>query len=167
MRIDWNNKDSFKRLLAAMVAAQDMKLNYSKIAMMYGQGATYDAIEGHFRKIKKDAVQLREEQDIRVAGAPSSPTPTPKKPRKKEKAETTPAVLGGRVKKSSASKRKKAIKVEMVDGEEDGDAEGETDVEAEAAIVESQIGLSAPVSYDTDVDLWQSNPDHYYHSFDI
>lgn len=26
MRIDWNNKDSFKRLLAAMVAAQDMKV---------------------------------------------------------------------------------------------------------------------------------------------
>lgn len=130
-------------------------------------GATYDAIEGHFRKIKKDAVQLREEQDIRAAGAPSSPTPTPKKTRKqrgepsskKGKTEAGLTVLGGRVKKSSASKRKKAIKEEMTDG--DGDAEGETDVEAEAEIMGSQTGLSATASFDTDVDMWQPNQGHY------
>ncbi|KAL9035247.1 MAG: hypothetical protein Q9180_004961, partial [Flavoplaca navasiana] len=33
-------------------------LDYRKIASMYGEGATYDAIEGRFRIIKKEAAKL-------------------------------------------------------------------------------------------------------------
>lgn len=162
MRIDWNNKDSFKRLLAAMVAAQDMKLNYTKIATMYGQGATYDAIEGHFRKIRKEATQLREEYDARAAGAPFSSTPVPEVPRKprakrtskKGKAEAGPAVLGGRVKKNAAAaKRGKMIKEEAA--EEERDAVGDTDAETDN--FGSQGGSSAAISFDTNEDMFFSN----------
>lgn len=120
-------------------------------------GATYNSIEGGFRKIKKEAVQLREEHGNEAAGAPSSSTPVAKTSRKQKrklpskngKAETGPAVLSGRVKKSSAAKRGKAIKEEVV-GDEDEDAAGETDAEME--IVGSQLGLSADTTslYTTD-----------------
>ncbi|MCJ1450348.1 hypothetical protein MMC28_000679 [Mycoblastus sanguinarius] len=38
MPVNWKDPDAFTRLLAAMVAAQDMKLDYRKIASMYGNG---------------------------------------------------------------------------------------------------------------------------------
>ncbi|KAL8844170.1 MAG: hypothetical protein Q9205_006431 [Flavoplaca limonia] len=58
MPVNWKDPKAFERLLAAMVAAQEMKLDYRKIASMYGEGATYDAIEGRFRIIKKEAAKL-------------------------------------------------------------------------------------------------------------
>ena len=44
-----------------MLTSFQTKLNYKKIADYYGNGATYDAIEGRFRIVRKDAGQLRNE----------------------------------------------------------------------------------------------------------
>ncbi|KAL8847532.1 MAG: hypothetical protein Q9221_007432 [Calogaya cf. arnoldii] len=114
MPVNWNDPKAFKRLLAAMVAAQDMKLDYRKIASMYGEGATYDAIEGRFRIIKKEAAKLLAEIEngqrpiAPARGASAKPssksssfvtsisndndvsTPTPTKSRKPRSTNTTP-----------------------------------------------------------------------------
>lgn len=62
---------------------------------MYGQGATYDSIEGRFRLIKKEAAQLKAEIDngerpeapARGTAAGRSLTSTPRKPRASVKKE--------------------------------------------------------------------------------
>lgn len=135
-------------------------------------GATYDAIEGHFRKIRKEAMQLREEHDARAAGAPFSSTPVPEIPRKprakrtskKGKAEAEPAVLGGRVKKNAAAaKRGKVIKEEAA--EEERDAVGETD--AETGNLGSQEGSSAAISFDTNDGMLFLNQCDFSDGFDI
>ncbi|KAI4225316.1 MAG: hypothetical protein L6R36_004016 [Xanthoria steineri] len=118
MPVNWKDPKAFERLLAAMVAAQEMKLDYRKIASMYGEGATYDAIEGRFRIIKKEAAKLLAE--IESGQRPVAPPrgnamsksssfattstddndsiSTPMKPRKPRSTNTTP-----RAKKSSAA----------------------------------------------------------------
>lgn len=125
-------------------------------------GATYDSIEGHFRKIKKEAFQLREEHEKGAAGGPSSSIPIPKttrkqkaKPSKNGKAVTGP-VLSGRVKKNSGpAKRGKGIKEEVL-GDGDEDAVGDTDAEME--MLGSQAGLSADTtSLYTNDDMWSGN----------
>ncbi|MCJ1224182.1 hypothetical protein MMC12_000826 [Toensbergia leucococca] len=69
---NWKDPRSYERLLAAMVAANDMKLDYRKIASMYGEGATYDSIEGRFRLIRKAALDLKTEIDTGAReGAPA------------------------------------------------------------------------------------------------
>ncbi|KAL8915140.1 MAG: hypothetical protein Q9172_006939 [Xanthocarpia lactea] len=130
MPVNWKDPKAFERLLAAIVAAQEMKLDYRKIASMYGEGATYDAIEGRFRIIRKEAQKLLAEIESgeRPAAPPrgaitksSSTTSgdevtTPKKPRKPSSTNTTPRakkfaggekVLGGRVTKTTDSSPKK------------------------------------------------------------
>ncbi|KAI4121021.1 MAG: hypothetical protein LQ338_006608 [Usnochroma carphineum] len=72
MPVNWKDSKAFERLLAAMVAAQDMKLDYRKIATMYGEGATYDAIEGRFRIIKRQAAKLVAE--IESGARPPAPS---------------------------------------------------------------------------------------------
>ncbi|KAL9120806.1 MAG: hypothetical protein Q9187_002632 [Circinaria calcarea] len=59
----WRRADAYNRLLAALVASLDatIKIDYRKIAALYGREATYDSIEGRFRIIRKEAAQLREE----------------------------------------------------------------------------------------------------------
>ena len=61
------------------------KLNYKKIADMFGEGATYDAIEGRFRIIKREAQKLKGEIDEgRREPAPNrggKAQVTPRKPR--------------------------------------------------------------------------------------
>jgi len=73
---------------------------------MYGNGATYDSIEGRFRIIKKEAAQLKSEIDsgarpeAPIRGATASGTSTPKKakpsPKKTDKQDKT---IAGRVNK--------------------------------------------------------------------
>ncbi|KAI9652400.1 MAG: hypothetical protein M1831_006809 [Alyxoria varia] len=107
--IDWKSPESYSRLLAAMVAAQDMKLNYKKIADMFGEGATYDAIEGRFRIIKREAQKLKGEIDEgRRELAPNrggKAQVTPRKPRTPQTNRVLDhdAVLDGRVTKSTNS----------------------------------------------------------------
>ncbi|KAL8712746.1 MAG: hypothetical protein Q9220_002954 [cf. Caloplaca sp. 1 TL-2023] len=126
MPVNWKDAKAFERLLAAMVAAQEMKLDYRKIATMYGQGATYDAIEGRFRIIKKEAAVLIKEVENgdRPPAPPRGQTTTaqssfttsddglstPKKARKPRSTNITPRankkdkVINGRVGKSPAKK---------------------------------------------------------------
>ncbi|KAL8806889.1 MAG: hypothetical protein Q9182_001018 [Xanthomendoza sp. 2 TL-2023] len=133
MPVNWKDPKAFERLLAAMVAAQEMKLDYRKIATMYGQGATYDAVEGRFRIIKKEAEKLlkeiangeRPEAPPRGSSKPSTKengnSMTPKKGTPKPRSISTPRgekkkgvngdkVVGGRVSKNVdvSPKKKKA-----------------------------------------------------------
>lgn len=109
MTIDWNCKESYQRLLAAVYAASPQNHNYRLIASMFGQGATYDSIEGRFRKIKADAAKLKAEVDSgerpeappRGAGSTNS---TPRK-RKAGAAVGEQGVVNGRVAKSGKAGR--------------------------------------------------------------
>ncbi|KAL8784688.1 MAG: hypothetical protein Q9195_008926 [Heterodermia aff. obscurata] len=95
---NWKTAESYQRLLAAMVASQDLKLNFKQIAKYYGEGTTYNSIEGRFRIIKEDAKKLKAE-----AGGGGTPNTTPVK---KEK------VLSGRVVKNSGTRKVAAVKIE-------------------------------------------------------
>ena len=133
-------------------------------------GATYDAIEGHFRKIRKEAIQLRQDHDAQATTVSSSSNTVPTTSRKsrakraprKEKAEAGQSVLGGRIKKPSAPARKpKAIKQEVV--KEEGDALRETDAEAEMILGSP----SATISFDTTDDIWLSRQNSFSRGFGI
>lgn len=63
-----------------------IKLNYKRIADYYGDGATYDAIEGRFRLIKKQAAKLKDEVEggrpiAPPRGSNKSADTTPRKPK--------------------------------------------------------------------------------------
>ena len=86
------------------------QLDYRKIATMYGQGATYDSIEGRFRIIRKEAAAMKAEiesgarpsappRNSNAGGSNAGPT-TPKKAKTAIKKEKT---ISGRVTKSNAS----------------------------------------------------------------
>ena len=114
---------------------------------MYGQGATYDSIEGRFRIIRKEAAAMKAEIEsgARPAAPPrnsnasggNSGTTTPKKSKTATKKDKT---ITGRVTKSNASTPSKkntnsdvaaGIKQELESGAssfsimDDADAEGE------------------------------------------
>ncbi|KAL8895488.1 MAG: hypothetical protein Q9207_008155 [Kuettlingeria erythrocarpa] len=149
-----------------MVAAQDMKLNYGKIATMYGQGATYDAVEGRFRIIKRKAAELVAE--VESGSRPPAPPrggsscttsfatdaeTTPKKTTKATKfrsTNTTPRaakkekVLSGRVTKAGSPVKKaanvaKGIKEEMVSSE--GSNYEDLGMEVDAEGVAAELGF--------------------------
>ena len=113
MAIDWNTKESYQRLLAAVYAASPQNHNYRRIASMFGQGATYDAIEGRFRKIKAEGDKLRREVENgerpeappRGAGSANS---TPKK--RRASGNDSQGVLNGRVTKAGKAKAGKSPK---------------------------------------------------------
>ena len=114
---------------------------------MYGQGATYDSIEGRFRIIRKEAAAMKAEiesgarpaappRNANAGGSNSGPA-TPKKPKTASKKDKT---ITGRVTKSNASTPSKkntngdvanGIKQEQESGAssfsilDDADAEGE------------------------------------------
>ncbi|KAL1616245.1 hypothetical protein SLS54_008538 [Diplodia seriata] len=108
MPIDWKTQESYSRLLAALVAASDNSIDYKKVAYFFGQGATYDAIEGRFRIAKRMANDLKQEAENEGRQMPStsrvkSANSTPRKP--KAKANSEHAVASGRVQKSPSKKR--------------------------------------------------------------
>ena len=118
MTIDWNSRESYQRLLAAVYAASPQNHNYRLIATMFGKGATYDAIEGRFRKIKTEAMKLQQEvKDEKRPEAPargsagSSTTPRRRrvtKPSGDNNSSTTArqCVLSGRVTKGKGGQGK-------------------------------------------------------------
>jgi len=53
-----------------------LQLDYRRIATFYGQGATYDAIEGRFRVVRKEAQALKDE--AAAAGVTDTPRGRPK-----------------------------------------------------------------------------------------
>ncbi len=104
---------------------------------MYGEGATYDSIEGRFRIIKADAKALKQEADARGARGQSatanrttnSANSTPRKARSRKAVKGEPssptkssrnqAVLSGRVAKAPTSAKAKKtanLKTESEEG---------------------------------------------------
>ncbi|KAJ4991660.1 hypothetical protein SVAN01_02775 [Stagonosporopsis vannaccii] len=68
MAIQWKDPEPKDRLLAAVIAAS-ANLNMNEVARVFGQGATYDAVEGQLRKAKKLAKELKTEADGRSGPA--------------------------------------------------------------------------------------------------
>ena len=118
MPIDWNSKESYQRLLAAVYAASPQNHNYRLIATMFGKGATYDAIEGRFRKIKAEATKLQQEvkdeerpEAFARGSAGSDTTPRRRRATKHSGDNNSPttarqAVLSGRVTKEKGGQGK-------------------------------------------------------------
>ena len=71
MPINWKATETCQRLLAAIYAASPQSHNYQKIATLFGEGATYDAIEGRFRIIKREAARLAAE--VEAGARPAAP----------------------------------------------------------------------------------------------
>ncbi|KAK7715975.1 hypothetical protein SLS57_006726 [Botryosphaeria dothidea] len=114
MPIDWKSQESYQRLLAALVAASDNNVDYKKVAFYFGQGATYDSIEGRFRIAKRMANTLKTEAEEEGRAMPTprskSTTTTPRKPKAKP---GQLVVQSGRVQKSPSKKRGSAPKVKQ------------------------------------------------------
>ncbi|MCJ1353833.1 MAG: hypothetical protein MMC33_003820 [Icmadophila ericetorum] len=67
MHVDWRKPGAHIRLLVAYLAANSgQRIDYQKIATYYGEGATYDAVEGQFRKLRKEAKEMIYEIDSGV-----------------------------------------------------------------------------------------------------
>ncbi|MCJ1387215.1 hypothetical protein MMC18_000055 [Xylographa bjoerkii] len=108
---NWQSAEAYKRLLAAILAAHPDKklLDYRRIATYFGDGATYDSIEGQFRKIRSEAAVMKQEVDtgIRAQAPPRGnkreACDTPKKARKQRNSpKKGDAVLAGRISKSKS-----------------------------------------------------------------
>ncbi|KAL9002840.1 MAG: hypothetical protein Q9188_004265 [Gyalolechia gomerana] len=180
MPVNWKDSKAFERLLAAMVAAQEMKLDYRKIATMYGEGATYDAIEGRFRIIKREAAKLlgEVESGARPAAPPrgSSNTAkssfttsedgdvnaliTPKKARKPRSTNTTPRarkgdkVIAGRVTKAEGtSPVKKNGSGNMVKGIKEEFGSGESSLYEDAGMEVDAESVAEGLGFDGPFDF--------------
>ncbi|KAF2433694.1 hypothetical protein EJ08DRAFT_676492 [Tothia fuscella] len=122
--VNWKSLESYERLLAAIVAANGGKVDFKLVAHYYGEGATYDAIEGRFRKAKKDAAALAEEAKDRPVPKSRSdkPASTVSPPRKK--AANGNGVKSGRVTKSTPRKGAKGKFQHGSDEEDDSEGGG-------------------------------------------
>ncbi|KAK0662874.1 hypothetical protein DIS24_g1783 [Lasiodiplodia hormozganensis] len=109
MPIDWKSQESYQRLLAALVAASDNSIDYKKVAYFFGQGATYDSIEGRFRIAKRMANDLKKQAEDEGRQMPTtrvkSANSTPRKPKAKPNGEHS--VASGRIEKSPSKKQRR------------------------------------------------------------
>ncbi|KAF2798359.1 hypothetical protein K505DRAFT_108652 [Melanomma pulvis-pyrius CBS 109.77] len=76
MPINWQDPTERDRLLAAVIASFDGKINCKQVAKLFGKGATYNTIEGALRGPKKMAATLQGEL---AAGGDSEVPPSPAK----------------------------------------------------------------------------------------
>ncbi|KAE9986227.1 hypothetical protein EG328_006230 [Venturia inaequalis] len=56
MAIDWKSPENNERLLTCVYAwlqESNVTINHHRIAAYFGNGATYDAVQGNFRKFKQ------------------------------------------------------------------------------------------------------------------
>ncbi|KAL2852504.1 hypothetical protein BJY01DRAFT_244502 [Aspergillus pseudoustus] len=106
--VTWKSAENQQRLVATIFAAHPgLKLDYFAMAAMFGEGATYDSIEGQCRKYKRQAEELKVEavqrgislSDISHVRGSGSASGTPKTPRTSSR--------GGVAKPSSSTKGKK------------------------------------------------------------
>ncbi|PLN78757.1 hypothetical protein BDW42DRAFT_174316 [Aspergillus taichungensis] len=98
--VNWKAPESLDRLVGALIAAHPgLKLDYQAMAVMFGQGSTYDAIEGRFRRFRKVAEELK--ADAAGRGITSVPRGRNSGPR-------TPRTPGGGISKPSSSGRSTA-----------------------------------------------------------
>lgn len=112
---------------------------------MYGEGATYDSIEGRFRIIRKEADKLKSEIDSGTRDpAPPRGTASSRSPRKRRQASVIDldSVETGRISKPSStqnspSKRRSAaqIKKEMLETSTSTSSAGDANASASASNV--------------------------------
>ncbi|KAE8388309.1 hypothetical protein BDV23DRAFT_185529 [Aspergillus alliaceus] len=58
--VNWKSPESTDRLIAALLAThQGIKLDYHAMALLFDQGATFDALEARFRRYRKMADELK------------------------------------------------------------------------------------------------------------
>lgn len=172
--VNWKSADSTDRLVASLVAAHPSlrvrcpnpppsptnpprpnQIDYHAMSLVYGQGATYDAIEGRFRCYRKMADDLRAEAQARGVSmnqAGSAPR-TPRGPRSRP----TP---------SSSAKGKGTGKAQrgVRDGEGDGgDAFPETPSK-KPRLDATSPGLSALTAIaldDSESDIYKGKGEEY------
>lgn len=113
MPITWNS-DAYVKLLAAMLAAHpEFKPNLHSVAIYYGDGATYDAIQGALRPIRRRAQDLQNEIST---GVRPNVLPTPKKKRPNAVGSGSVGASGGG---STAKARKGAFSMGEVEDDEE------------------------------------------------
>ncbi|KAE8341216.1 hypothetical protein BDV24DRAFT_163643 [Aspergillus arachidicola] len=155
MVVNWKNHESIDRLIASLLAAHpDLKLDYHAMALFFGQGATYDSIEGRFRRYRKIADELRDEAhsrgitDIpRNAGrnytAGRSATSTPRTPRgTRGITKSTPSSSRSRNYHQTPTKRKTKPGRSVMDAiyVDDVDTDEESKIKTEIPSVPSDSG---------------------------
>ncbi|KAE9982144.1 hypothetical protein BLS_006490 [Venturia inaequalis] len=74
MAIDWKSPENNERLLTCVYAwlqESNVTINHHRIAAHFGNGATYDAVQGNFRKFKQRIEDVKggvEEAGVGVGG---------------------------------------------------------------------------------------------------
>lgn len=63
--------------------AEQLQINYKRIAQLFGQGTTGNAIDCNFRKYRAAAKRIKEELDTGITQPP--PPTTPRKPKTPKK----------------------------------------------------------------------------------
>ncbi|KAF2087544.1 hypothetical protein K490DRAFT_65374 [Saccharata proteae CBS 121410] len=154
MPIDWKSQESYQRLLGALVAASDHNIDYRKVAYFFGQGATYDAIEGRFRIAKKTAEALQHEATSSGRAMPTSTrrksVTTPRKPRApKTLVDSQDGVIGGRVSKPASPRKKKPAATEKAIKNE---PQTPTSLDDDAAVGQSSFDFEAGALADMNLD---------------
>ncbi|KAH9872870.1 hypothetical protein J1614_005264 [Plenodomus biglobosus] len=126
MSIDWKDKDVADRLLAAVLASYDNKINCREVARLFGRNATYNTIENQLRKPKKLAADLKKEardKETTAFGAAKEVVVSKSKSKIKSPGK---GVKTGRVSKTTCvSPRKQNIKIQEKEEEEDEDEDSE------------------------------------------
>jgi hypothetical protein len=127
--VNWKANESTDRLIAVLIAAHPglkvptssapatntkltlPQLEYQAMATLFGQGATYDAIEGRFRRYRKMADEVKADALSRGItelprgrnGTTSSSSVTPRTPRGPRGGITKPSSSTGRSRKNTVS----------------------------------------------------------------
>ncbi|KAJ4379387.1 hypothetical protein N0V86_005432 [Didymella sp. IMI 355093] len=69
----WASAEVLQKVLVAMLASVDNKVDIHEMARLYGEGMTYNALENFLRKRKKEANELKEAAADRAGPAASTP----------------------------------------------------------------------------------------------
>ncbi|KAK3710626.1 hypothetical protein LTR37_010254 [Vermiconidia calcicola] len=119
---NWESAETWQRVVASILAT-GVKIDLRAVATYYG--TTYDTLENRFRKLKKDAADLKAEVDggdrgeVAVPSRTKSAPTTPRKPKTPKKGPLeSKSVANGRITKKTPSK-KKTVKEEQT-GDDDG-----------------------------------------------
>ncbi|KKK18576.1 hypothetical protein ARAM_005725 [Aspergillus rambellii] len=205
--VNWKASENIDRLIAVLIAAHPnfkvpststmgaaaitgqsdiFQLEYQAMATLFGQGATYDAIEGRFRKYRKMADELKAEAASRgITELPrgrNSSSATPRTPRGPRNGITKPSPCSstgkGRRDASRAVTSPTKRGVKKVAGRSIMDAifvddrpvpEDEGKIKSEAAEILSGIGsagfpdveiISPPTSTATPITKGEDSSDH-------
>ncbi|KAL5114531.1 hypothetical protein ACEQ8H_007564 [Pleosporales sp. CAS-2024a] len=110
MPTNWSDKAVQDRLLMAIIASVDNKINVGEVARLYGGDMTYHAVETYLRKFRKEAKEMK-------GSAAVAPSPSKPRPRKSVKSSPVKEVKSGRVSKKAPAPTKVKVKAEMVEEE--------------------------------------------------